>query len=106
MASHTFTRAVPVEDQYDILVAGGGPAGGAPPRVAARAGPPGPAAPRPPARPAAAAARVGARPPPHVARPGVHRRDGRCGAGRGLWGALQSRGPRLAVPAGNGVLDL
>jgi hypothetical protein len=38
MKSYTFTRSIPVEDQYDILVAGGGPAGSAAAICAARMG--------------------------------------------------------------------
>jgi hypothetical protein len=38
MASHNYTRSVPVEDQYDVLVAGGGPAGSAAAISAARLG--------------------------------------------------------------------
>ncbi len=38
MTSHTYTRSIPVEDQYDILVAGGGPAGSAAAVCAARLG--------------------------------------------------------------------
>jgi hypothetical protein len=38
MNSYTFTRNIPVEDQYDILVAGGGPAGSAAAICAARLG--------------------------------------------------------------------
>jgi alkyl hydroperoxide reductase subunit AhpF len=38
MESYTFTRSIPVEDQYDILVAGGGPAGSAATICGARMG--------------------------------------------------------------------
>jgi flavin-dependent dehydrogenase len=38
MESYTYTRRIPVEDQYDILVAGGGPAGSAAAICAARMG--------------------------------------------------------------------
>src|ERR1700704_144780 len=38
MTSHTYTRSIRVEDQYDILVAGGGPAGSAAAVCAARLG--------------------------------------------------------------------
>src|SRR6266436_6646753 len=38
VASHTYTRSIPVQDQYDILVAGGGPAGSAAAICAARLG--------------------------------------------------------------------
>src|SRR5262249_4031551 len=38
MSSYTFTRSVPVEDDYDVLVAGGGPAGSAAAVSAARLG--------------------------------------------------------------------
>ena len=38
MQAFTFTRAIPVEDQYDVLVCGGGPAGSAAAISAARSG--------------------------------------------------------------------
>jgi hypothetical protein len=38
MAAYTFTRSIPVEDQYDLLVAGGGPAGSVAAVCAARLG--------------------------------------------------------------------
>ena len=38
MQAFNFTRAIPVEDQYDVLVCGGGPAGSAAAISAARSG--------------------------------------------------------------------
>src|SRR5258705_5466370 len=38
VASHTYTRSIPIEEQYDILGAGGGPAGRAAAVCAARLG--------------------------------------------------------------------
>ncbi|MGH6767457.1 MAG: FAD-dependent oxidoreductase [Xanthobacteraceae bacterium] len=38
MQSYNFTRSIPVEDEYDLLVAGGGPAGSAAAVCAARLG--------------------------------------------------------------------
>src|SRR5436309_13269960 len=38
MATHRLTREIPVDESYDILVAGGGPAGSAAARCAARLG--------------------------------------------------------------------
>src|ERR1700752_4203234 len=38
MQQYSFTRSVPVEEGYDVLVAGGGPAGSAPAVCAARLG--------------------------------------------------------------------
>jgi flavin-dependent dehydrogenase len=38
MATYTLTREIPIEDEFDVLVAGGGPAGSAAAVCAARLG--------------------------------------------------------------------